>query len=124
MVNLSTTPLRPFLPRAEDLLSPPPLKRRRMNVNRITFLATSWSPVASPLLLPDLLGESVQPQEGIPTIFLKPRPSMGVRRKSRLPLSKLTDVRPLTLIFEDVASVKRRCPSLSFSQVSSSAGCA
>jgi hypothetical protein len=65
-----------------------------MDVDRIAFPATTCSPIPSPLILPDFLDERGQPQDGtsIPTIInlLKPRPSMGVRQKSRLPLSKLT----------------------------------
>jgi hypothetical protein len=120
MTNLSKTPPRSFLLGAENLLSPPPLKRRRTDVDRIAFPATACSTIPRLLRLPDLIDKNTQSQESIPRIFLKPRrPFMGVRRKSP-PVSKLADVQPLSSMFEDVASVKRQRPPFS----SSSARCA
>lgn len=93
---LPRTPIRCMLPRSETLLSPPPLKRARVEENRELLLDASVTQMPASLFLPGNLDDNIfsmpdlLQEDVIPRISLKPRTSLSTPADAALP-----DVLPL-----------------------------
>jgi hypothetical protein len=118
---LSRTPQRYMLPRSETLLSPPPLKRKRVEDNREMLLEATLSEIPASLFLPGVLGDFLSTadlllQEDGPRICLKPRTSLSMPA-AMLPLLKKrasSEVTPLAFSSDAPRRrMKRRRSSMS-----------